>query len=68
MWMLGIMSTKMNDFSIAIDSHLFIFPAMLTQMTLHKPGFSMLGIDGQNTIEKNFGDVPAFFGYCTSRV
>ena len=55
----------MNDFSIAIDSHLFIFPAVLAQMTLHEPGLGMAGIDCQNAIQKYLGNVPAFFGDCT---
>lgn len=65
MGMFWIISTKMNDFPITIDSHLFIFLAVLAQVTLHEPGLGVPGIDSQNSIQKDFGYVPTFFGDCT---
>lgn len=66
--MFRIISTKMNDFSIAIDSHLFILSAMLAQMTFHEPGLGVPGIDSQNSVQKYLRNVPAFFGNCTCSV
>jgi hypothetical protein len=66
--MFWIISTKMNDFPITIDSRLFIFPAVLAQMALHEPGLGVPGIDSQNAIQKDFGYVPTFFRDCTCSV
>lgn len=63
-----ITSTKCDDFLIAIDSRSFIRSTVLAKMALHQPGFCMLRIHRENAIEKDLGDLPAFFRYCTSRV
>jgi len=47
---------------------MFVFSAVLSQVTLHQPGFGMVWIDTQNTVKEYLCDIPAFFRHRTGRV
>ena len=68
MGMTRIATAKVDDFAIAVDSGLFIFSTVMSEMTLHQPRFSVVWIDLQNTIDKYLCDFPSFFGNCASGV
>jgi hypothetical protein len=38
---------------------------MLSKMTFHQPGFRVVRIDAENSVKKDLGDVPPFFGHRT---
>jgi len=65
MRMFGFFSTEIEDFPITIYGCLFIFPAVLAQMTLHEPGLGVPRIYCQDAIEKDLGNIPPFFGDCS---
>lgn len=60
MGVVGTEPTESDHFSITIDSSLFIFSAMMPQMSLHQPRLGMVRIYGQYSIEKNLCNVPSF--------
>lgn len=60
MWVSRIRTAESDDFAIANDRSFFIFPAVLTQVTLHQPGFCVVRIDFQNAIEEDLGNAPTF--------
>lgn len=68
MWVTRILATKVDDFAVAVDRSLFIFAAVMPQMTLHEPRFGMMGINLQNTIDENLRNFPSFFRNCPSSV
>ena len=63
-----VMTTKSDDFAIAIDCRLLIFSTVLTQVPLHQPGFCVIWIYLQDLIEEDFGNIPSLFRYCPSSV
>jgi len=63
-----VMTAKIDDFAITIDSRLLILSTVMTEVPLHQPGFCVLGIYLQNLVEKDLGNIPSFFGYCPSSV
>jgi hypothetical protein len=62
------MAAKMNDFSIAVDSSLFIFSTMMAEVAFHQPRFGMVRIDIEYSIKKDLCDFPAFFRDCACSV
>jgi len=68
MGVVGPMTTERDDFSITIDSRLFIFFAVMPQMSLHQPCLGVVWIYAQDSIEKNLRNVPSFLSYCTCSV
>jgi len=56
-----VIAAKIDHFSKTIDRSSFILTTVMPQMTFHQPRFGVLGIDFQNTIEKNLRNIPAFF-------
>ena len=62
MWMSGIRPTKIQHFAVTVDSHLLIFTTVMSEMALHQPCFSMVGIYVQNMINKDLCNFPTFFG------
>jgi hypothetical protein len=63
-----VMTTKIDDFAITIDSRLLILSTVLTEVSLHQPGFCVPWIYLQNLVEKDFGNIPSFLGNCPSCV
>ena len=63
-----VMTAKIDDFAIAIDSRLLIFSTVLTEVPLHQPGFRVLWIYLQNLVEKDLSNIPSFLRYCPSSV
>jgi len=63
-----VMTAKSDDFAITIDRRLLIFSTMLTEVSLHQPGFCVVWIYLQDLVEEDLGDIPSFFGYCPSSV
>ena len=63
-----VMTAKIDDFAITIDSRLLILSTVMTEVSLHQPGFCVLGIYLQNLVEKDLGNIPSFLGYCPSSV
>ena len=55
-----IRTAESDDFAIANDRSFFILSAVLTQVTLHQPGFRVVRIDVQNAIEEDLGNAPTF--------
>jgi len=47
---------------------MFIFSAVLSNVTLHQPGFRMVWIDTENSVEENLRDIPTFFRHRTGSV
>lgn len=63
-----IVSAECDDLSIALHGRQVIFVAMVAQEPLHEPGLGVMGIDVENSVEKDLSNVPAFFGYCAGDV
>jgi hypothetical protein len=63
-----VMTAKIDDFAITIDSRLLILSTVLTEVPLHQPGFCVLWIYLQNLVEKDLGNIPSFLRYCPSCV
>ena len=63
-----IWATKNDDFAVTVDGGLVIFATVVTEVTLHQPCLGIVWIDVQDTIDKDLGDFPSFFGDCTCRV
>ncbi len=62
------MTAKIDDFSITIDSSLFIFSTVMTEVALHQPGLGVVRIYLQDSIEEDFGDIPPFLRDCPRSV
>jgi hypothetical protein len=56
---------EVDDFSITIDSSLFVFATVMSKMSLHQPRFGTIWIHFENSIDENLGDLPPFFGDCS---
>jgi hypothetical protein len=59
---------KAEDFSVAIDGGLLIGSAVLSQMTLHQPRLGVTRVNGENSVEKDLGDLPTFLRHCPGNV
>jgi hypothetical protein len=66
--MMDVVTAQRDDFLVAMDRRFIIFMAMMPQKTLHKPRLGMVRINVENSIEKNLGDLPSFFGNCAGGV
>jgi hypothetical protein len=62
MWMHRIWATKIDDFAVTVDRSLFIFTTVMSEVALHQPRLGMVWINLQNTVDKDFGNFPPFFG------
>jgi hypothetical protein len=68
MWMHRIWAAKIDDFAVTVDCSLFIFTTVMSEVALHQPRLGMVWIDLQNTVDKDLGNFPPFFGNRTCRV
>ncbi len=68
MWMHGIWAAKNDDFAVTVNSGPVIFATVVPEMTLHQPCLGIVWIDVQDTIDKDLGDFPSFFGDCACSV
>lgn len=57
-----VRTAKVDYFAIAIDGGLIILATVMAEVTFHQPRLCMMRINLQNTIDKDFGDLPSFFG------
>ena len=64
--MCEIVSAECDDLSVAFHGGQIVFVTVVAQESLHEPRFSVMRIDVENPIEKDLGNVPAFFGDCAS--
>jgi len=62
MWMHRIWAAKIDDFAVAVDRSLFIFTTVMSEVALHQPRLGMVWINLQNTVDKDLGNFPPFFG------
>jgi len=62
MWMHRIWAAKIDDFAVTVDRSLFIFTTVMSEVALHQPRLSMVWINLQNTVDKDLGNFPPFFG------
>jgi hypothetical protein len=51
-------TTKRDDFAVTANRFVLVFVAMMAQVTLHQPRFSVVGIDVENSIEEDLGYLP----------
>ncbi len=58
--MYRIVTTKSDNFAIAIDGSLLIFSTVLTEVPLHQPCFCVAGIYLQYSIEEDLRNIPSF--------
>lgn len=66
--MRNISTTKVDDFSIAMNRGVIILSAVLPEESLHQPRFGELRRNIENSIEKDFRDFPSFLGNGSRRV
>jgi hypothetical protein len=59
--MVDIMAAQCDHFFVAMDRGFVVFVTVVTEQTLHQPGFGMVWIDIENPIKKDLGDLPPFF-------
>jgi hypothetical protein len=57
-----IRAAKIDDFAVTVDRSLFIFSAVMSEMTLHQPRLGTVWINLQNTVDENLRNFPTFFG------
>jgi len=62
MWMHRIWATKIDDFAVTVDSSLFIFTTVMSEVALHQPCLGMVWIYLQDSIDKDLCNFPPFFG------
>ena len=63
-----IVSAECDDLSVAFDGGQIVFVTVVAHESLHEPRFSVVRIDVENPIEKDLGNVPAFFRDCAGDV
>jgi hypothetical protein len=57
-----IRAAKIDDFTVTVDRGLFIFTAVMSEVTLHQPRLGTVWINLQDTVNENLGNFPTFFG------
>jgi hypothetical protein len=60
--MTRIRSAKSDDFSVTVNGGLLIFTTVMSKMSFHEPRLGVTRIDVENAVDKNFCDLPTFFG------
>lgn len=60
MWMHRIRAAKIYDFAVTVNCSLLVFAAMMSEVTLHQPGFRMMWIHLQDSVNKYLGNFPTF--------
>jgi hypothetical protein len=63
-----IVPAECDDLSVTFHGGQVVFVAVVAQESLHEPRFSVVGVDVENPIEKDLGNVPAFFRDCAGDV
>jgi len=66
--MYRIMAAKSDDFAITIDGGLLIISTVLAEVSLHQPGFGVVRIYLQDSVEEDLGNIPSFLGNCSCGV
>lgn len=66
--MIQVVGAKCDDFAIAANGLPLVLVTVVMQKALHQPRFSVVWVDIENSIEKDLGYFPAFFGDCACSV
>jgi hypothetical protein len=61
MGVMHIVAAQRDHFFVAMDRGFVVFVAVVAEKTLHQPCLGVMGINVQNSVEKNLGHLPTFF-------
>jgi hypothetical protein len=60
-WMFQVVAAECDDMAVAADRRFLILMAMLFDVTFHQPCLGKVGIDLENSVQKDLCNVPSFF-------